>query len=386
MSIVSRVLGFVRRAAVPIVIVLAVLALAWVRVASPVTVRTAKVERGTVVEEAFGRGTVESQREAAVGFDLVGRLSSVMVDEGARVTLGQELARLETNQAQADLQAAQTGVSAARSSLARIAADEDRARSVLGTAERELARTESLLASGAIPAQQRDDAADRQRVAQAELDRVLAQRSEATRGIDYAAGGAEQRRVAMVRATLLAPFDGLVTRRLRDPGDTVAIGSTVLRIVDTSRVYVSASIDETVLPQLAPDQLATIAFPGSDVPIAGKVARIAWESDRQTHELVVDVTPDKLDRRVAIGQRADVRIELARHPNVLRVPLAMVQRDDRGPFVWVDRGGRARVARPKMGPAGDGWVAIDEGLAEGDVLLAPARGVTLTDGRKWVAE
>ena len=75
-------------------------------------------------------------------------------------------------------------------------------------------------------------------MARAELDRVLAQRSEATRGIDVATGGAEQRRVAMVRATLLAPFDGLVTRRLREPGDTVTIGSTVLRIVDTNRVYV----------------------------------------------------------------------------------------------------------------------------------------------------
>jgi multidrug resistance efflux pump len=38
----------------------------------------------------------------------------------------------------------------------------------------------------------------------------------------------------MVRATLLAPFDGLITRRLREPGDTVSVGSTVLRIVDTA--------------------------------------------------------------------------------------------------------------------------------------------------------
>lgn len=386
MAMVNRAFGLVRRAAAPIVIVLAVLAITWVRVASPVKVRTGRVDRGTVVEEAFGRGTIESQREAAVGFDMVGRLSSVTVDEGARVTLGQELASLETNQAQADLQAAQTGVGAARASLARIAADEDRARSLLGTADRELARAEALLASGAIPSLQRDEAADHQRVARAELDRVLAQRAEATRGIDFAAGGAEQRRVAMVRATLLAPFDGLVTRRLRDPGDTVAIGSTVLRIVDTSRVHVSAAIDETVLPRLQPDEAATITFPGSDVPVAGKVARIAWESDRQTHELVVDVTPDKLDRRIAIGQRADVRIELERHPNVLRVPLGMVQRDDRGAFVWVDRGGRASVVRPKMGLTGGAWVEIQEGLVEGDVILAPVRGVTLTDGRRWVAE
>jgi HlyD family secretion protein len=239
-----------------------VLLVLWLRVWSPVRVEAVRVDRATVIQEAFGRGTIESQREAAVGFDLVGRLSEVLVEEGARVTLGQELARLQTDQAQADLRSAQRGVSAARTSLLRLSADEQRVRALLLTAERENARAQTLFSSGAIASLQRDEASDRLRLAHADLDRVLAQRSEATRGIDVAAGGAEQRRVTMVRATLLAPFDGLVTRRLREPGDTVTVGSTVLRIVDTSQVYVNAAIDETVLPQLAVDQRSTIAFPG----------------------------------------------------------------------------------------------------------------------------
>jgi multidrug efflux pump subunit AcrA (membrane-fusion protein) len=210
--------------------------LLWVRLWRPVPAEAVRVERGLVVHEAFGRGTVESQREAAVGFDLVGRLSEVLVDEGARVTLGQELARLETDQAQADLRTAQTGIGAARAALARFAADEDRARALLTGAEREATKAEALVAAGVVPGQQGDDARDRLRVARADLDRVLAQRAEATRGIDVARGGAEQRRVAMVRASLLAPFDGLVTRRLREPGDTVTVGSTVLRLVDTEQV------------------------------------------------------------------------------------------------------------------------------------------------------
>ncbi|MBK8172809.1 MAG: hypothetical protein IPK60_21070 [Sandaracinaceae bacterium] len=134
----------------------------------------------------------------------------------AELPSGRELARQETNQAQADLHSAQTGIGAARASLQRLAAEEERARALLATAEREAARSHALFDAGALSGQQRDETSDdRLRVARAELDRVLAQRSEATRGIDVAAGGAEQRRVAMVRATLLAPFDGLVIRRLR---------------------------------------------------------------------------------------------------------------------------------------------------------------------------
>lgn len=362
------------------------LVVAWLRLGSPVGVEVARVDRGDVTEEAFGRGTIESQREATLGFDLVGRVSEVLVDEGARVTLGQELARLETNQAEADLRSARTGITAARASLQRLAAEEERVRALLVSAEREGARTQTMFDVGAVAGQQRDEAADRLRVARADLDRVLAQRSEATRGIEVATGGAEQRRVAVVRATLLAPFDGLVTRRLREPGDTVTVGSAVLRIVDASRVYVRASIDETVLPKLAEDQTGAVLFPGGGAPVAGKVTRISWEADRQTHEFIVDVTPERLDRRVAIGQRADVRIEVGRREQALRVPIRMVHHDETGPYVYADRGGRIALVRPRFGLTGNEQIEVLEGLLEGDAVLgAPGTGVALPLGRRWEA-
>ena len=385
--VVRRAVGLLRGYGWVLLIAVGGALVAWLRFLAPVRVEVARIDRGSISEEAFGRGTVESQRDVAVGFDLVGRLSQVLVEEGTRVTLGQEVARLETEQARADLRSAQTGIAAARSTLHRLAAEEERARSLLSTAERDAARTATLVESGALTPQQRDEASDRVRLARAELDRVVGQRSEATRGIDVAVGGAEQRRVAMVRATLLAPFDGLVTRRVREPGDTVTIGSTVLRVADTSQVHVSAAVDETVLPRLAIDQRATIHFPGTTTPSSGKVTRISWEADRQTHELLVEVTPDRLDRRVAIGQRADVRIELARREHVVRVPVRLLRQDGAGPYLYADRGGRIAVARPRLGVTGGGYVEVVDGLSEGDVILGVARGrASLEAGRRWSAE
>ncbi|MCB9652869.1 MAG: efflux RND transporter periplasmic adaptor subunit [Deltaproteobacteria bacterium] len=349
------------------------------------------VERGDLVVHAFGRGTIESQREAAVGFDLVGRISDILVDEGDTISLGQELALLETEQAQADLRSAQMGVVAARASLRRISAEEERARALLVTAAREAERADKLFTSGTITAKSHDEASDRLRLARAELDRVLASRSEATRGIDVAVGGAEQRRMTMVRATLLAPFDGLVTRRLREPGDTVVVGSAVLRIVDPRRVYVSAAIDETVLADLAIDQPSQIFFPetetgsGTGTTFDGTVSRISWEADRQTHEILVEVTPKNLDRRIAIGQRADVRIEIKRKPRVLQVPIQMIHRDEEGPYVYVDRGGKIAKAHPAFGLTGDAVVEVTDGLAESDTLLAARQPNKreLPVGRRW---
>ncbi len=168
-TVFRRALGIVRRGLWVVVLVGVVLLVLWFRVWSPVSVEVARIDRGTITQEAFGRGTIESQREAAVGFDLVGRLSEVLVEEGARVTLGQELARLETSQAEADLKSATTGIAAARTSLKRLAAEEERARSLLVTAEREATRTRALADSGAVTGKERDDAEDRVRVARADL-------------------------------------------------------------------------------------------------------------------------------------------------------------------------------------------------------------------------
>jgi HlyD family secretion protein len=381
---VRRAIAIVRRSLWVVLLVAIVLTVAWFRVWSPIRTQVARIDRGTVTLEAFGRGTIESVREAAVGFDLVGRLSDVLVEEGERVTLGQELARLETNQAEADLRWAQTGVAAARASLQRLAAEEKRARALLVTADREALRAQALFEAGVVAEQQRDEAADTLRVARAELDRVLAQRSEATRGVEVAAGGAEQRRVTMIRATLLAPFDGLVTRRLREPGDTVSIGTAVLRVADTTQVYVSAAVDETVLPELAVDQHSLIIFPGGGAPLPGKVSKVSWEADRQTHELIVEVAPTKLERRVAIGQRADVRIELRRQEQALRVPIRMLHHDDSGPYVYADRGGKIALIRPKFGLTGAAHVEVLEGLSEGDVVLGARKlGGSLPTGRRW---
>lgn len=242
-----------------------------------------------------------------------------------------------------------------------------------------------MLVKGAIAQHELDIAQDALRIARADLDRVLAQRVEATRSVDVAQGGATQREVTVLRATLLAPFDGLVTRRLREPGDTVAVGTTVLRVVDTDRVFVNAWIDETVLADVHEGQPAQIVRPGS-ATVPGIVKRVGWEADRQTHELLVEVTPSASLGRVAIGQRADVWITTQTKAAVVRVPAEFLQRDADGTFCDVDRDGRIAVARVQVGLVGRDVVEITRGLQPGDTVLAPTKlGGTLAEGRRWKA-
>lgn len=143
--------------------------------------RTHQVRAGAISSEVFGRGTIESGREAQLGFDLVGRLSDVLIDEGARVSLGQALARLYPVQVRAALRAATSGVAAARSSLERLEAEEQGTVDALQAATREQRRATELSSRGATSSRQLDLAEDALRMARSNLDRVLAQRVEATR-------------------------------------------------------------------------------------------------------------------------------------------------------------------------------------------------------------
>lgn len=349
--------------------------------------RAVTIDRGDVVREVFGRGTIESRREAQLGFDMVGRISDVLVDEGDRVKLGQVLAHLDPEQLRADVRTASSSVSLAKSAIHRLEAEGRRAEANLTFTTAEEARVRTLASSGAVSARDLDLATQQLALARAERDRVTAALAEAGRQIQVASGAAAERSVTAGRAALVSPFDGLVVRRLRDPGDTATVGATVLRVVATDALWSRANIDESELSSLAEGQPVRVRYAATGEPSAvGTVDRVGREVDRQTHELIVDVALRAPPPRVAIGQRADVWIEVERHKDAVRLPSAFLRRDTAGTFAWVDRAGRVARVPVAVGLRGTDRVEILSGLAPGDVVLDaadPSSGAVLGEGRRW---
>lgn len=354
---------------------------------APVAVHAQPVDRGDVLVEVFGRGTVESRRETQLGFDLAGKISDVLVDEGDHVKLGQVLGHLEPRQYQADLRTAASNASAARAATLRLQAEQRRAEATLAYAEREEQRARNLVKGGTISERDFDLAVQQLALARAEASRAQAGSAESQRNVDVASGSLELRKALAMRTALVSPFDGLVIRRLHDPGDPVAVGATVLRVVATDRLWVRAWIDESALGRLAEGQSAKVALPGDrEHPILGRVDRIGREADRQTHEILVDVLLLEQPARVAIGQRADVRIELGRAPRVIRAPLKFVQREGDANFCWVNRDGRIQRVPVRLGALGATQVEVVSGLDETDTVLEPLHpGAALPAGRRWKA-
>jgi len=368
-------------------LVIAIALVVRFRVVAPVAAHPRAVDRGEVVREVFGRATIESRREVQLGFDLVGRVGDVLVDEGDRVKLGQVVAHLAPEQLNADVHAASSGVPLARAAVARLAADERRAQATLTFAEQEAVRMRSLAASNTVSVRDLDLAEQQLALARADLDRVRAAQTEAQKQIAVASGATESKAATVTRAVLVSPFDGIVLRRFKDPGDTVVAGSTVLRIVAVDRLWARAAIDESMLADLREGMPAEIALLGeTGERLRGTVDRVGREVDRQTHEVLVDVLLAQVPARLAIGQRADVHIALERRADVTRMPLASLRRDADGAFAFVDRGGRIARANLQIGAVGRDVVEVREGLQPGDTVLdALDPGGALTVGRRWKA-
>jgi len=374
------------RRALPLLIPLTIgVLVARQRLFIPVPVVSAKAERGDVVSQVFGRGTLESRKVVNLGFDLVGRIQELLVDDGDQVTQGQILARMDPGQLAAEQQAARSTVAVAKASLARLEAEERKANAALAFADVEAKRVRTLSASGVVAQRELDAANQYLDQAEAEVARVRATRAEALREIAAAGSNVEVRNATVSRGILVAPFDGQVVRRLRDPGDTVTVGSTVLRLVARDSLRSRAWLDDSVLPQLESGLPVDVRFGATGTATAkGILDRIGHEADRQTHEIWVEVKLLQLPPRIALGQRADVWVEIGRTSGALRIPSRFVKWDGPAPFCYVGRSGKIERTMLQLGRRGTDFVEVKAGLSESETVLDNADlGKPLPEGRRY---
>jgi len=211
------------------------------------------------------------------------------------------------------------------------------------------------------------------RVAEAELARSEAALTESQKQVIAAEKTLEFQQARLADSVILAPFDGLIARRDRDPGDVVVPGSLVLLLVATDEMWISAWVDETEMARLAVGQPARVIFRSEPQrAYAGELARLGREVDRETREFIADVRVRELSSNWAVGQRAEVYIEAGRKAEVVCVPSRLVVWRDGKAGTFVDQAGRATWRSLKLGLRGREIVEVVSGLNVGDSVVTPA--------------
>jgi HlyD family secretion protein len=352
---------------------------------APVPVVAYTVARGEIVAEVMGTGTLEARVKTTVSARIQERLLEVLVDQGDTVKAGQLLARLDDAESKQQVAIAAATLAAAKQTAERVRADLARSEAVLTQAQLDHKRMTGLTSTRAVSQADADKAAEALRVAEADLTRSNAAIAEAEGQIVVAEKNLLFRKDQLAFTEIHAPYDGLVIRRDRDPGEMLVPGASLMQMISLDELWISAWVDETAMPGLAVEQPARIVFrsePGHGYP--GKVSRLGRETDRETREFLVDVHAAELPKNWTIGQRAEVFIETGRQADAVVLPSAFVVWKDGRAGVLVNASGKARWREITPGLRGKDHLAVIKGLKAGEqVVRAPDRQKSpLTEGQR----
>jgi len=352
---------------------------------APAEVVAHEIKPTSIVAEVMGTGTLEPRIKTTISPRIQERLAEVLVDQNDSVQSGQVLARLDDGELRQQVEVSAAALSAARATAERVRVDEARAEAVKEQARLNHTRASALLTSHVAAQAEVDKATEQLHVAEADLKRAQAAILEAERQVVTAEKTLLYQQERLGYARILSPYDGLVVRRDRDPGGVVVPGSSILQLISTNEIWVSAWVDETASAALSSGQPARVVFrsePGRSY--AGEVARLGLETDRETREFLVDVRLNERPACWTIGQRAEVFIETGRKAEVLTVPERFVQWRDGKPGVFVNERGKARWRAVTPGLRGRETVEMAQGVSAGDQVLRPGRQkqTELTDGQR----
>lgn len=353
------------------VALLVLLGAGW-RYGWPHAIATWTVEPGTLDVAITGPATLDAINKASVSSRISGRLTEILVDRNDVVVPGQVVAIIEQDDLQGVASASRASLEVARAAEREAEASLASGQATLANAQANFNRLSELRKGGWVSQSGFDQAQATLRESEARVAalRQSVERSEAQ--ADAAASGLRVDEAQLGLATVRAPFAGVVAVRNRNVGDVLSPGAPILEIVDPESIVLTARFDESAIGAVMPGQAAQISFAFSpDRPFAASVLRLSRQVDPETREFTVDVVPARLPNIWALDQRANVRIILARRSDVLTVPASFVTRRGGRTGVWVIRHGRARWKDVDFDESHGDRVEVRQGLAAGDILLAP---------------
>ena len=254
----------------------------WFRYA-PVTVIEHQISQGPMISEVLGTGTLEARVSTRISPKISGRIKDILVDQRDRVLKGELLVRLDDEELKQQVAIAQAQFEASAAAIDRLETDRERA-----TAAEVDQSTEALAI--AVSGVSQSEAA----IIEGKKELITAEKTLA------------YQRARLQDAEITAPFGGIVVKRIREPGDVVVPGSTILNIIATDELWISAWVDETEIAHLESEQSARVLFRSEPHhTYLGRVTRLGLEADRETREFIVDVGVLELPRNWAVGQRAE---------------------------------------------------------------------------------
>ena len=222
---------------------------------------TALVEQQPVDDSLTWPGTVRSRTVAAIAPRMTARILEIKVNAGDKVKKGDVIARLDEREIKAQEQAALAALAGASAQANRAKADEQ--------------RTSSLYSK---------EAATREN-----FDAVVARAKETQAGVSQATSAVNEIRTHVADTLLLAPFDGVVVKRLQQPGDMGLPGVPVVTLQTPQGLRLEADVPSTCAGRYRTGMAVTVRIDTLGQTVNAQIDEISPEVDPQTRTQLIKV-------------------------------------------------------------------------------------------------
>jgi membrane fusion protein (multidrug efflux system) len=301
-----------------------------------VAVRTVMVESKARPSSEEVVGTVRAKLRAAIEPKVSARVETLLVAPGQMVKTGDLIAQLDPREIQAKL---------------------DQALALREQATRDLARSHELL--------------DKKITTQADFDAVQARAR-------VAEGAAREMETMLGYTKVVAPFDGIVTRKLADVGDLAAPGKPIIEMEDPRALRFEADVPEALIGYIKIGAKLPVQVAEGAPRIQGTVAEVAPVADAASRTFLV-----KLDLPAAentrSGQFGRVWVPTGESKSI-RVPTSAIVVRGQMECVFVVANQHAQLRIVRTGKRTGGEVAILSGLSSGERVVTEGA-ESLRDGQ-----
>jgi RND family efflux transporter MFP subunit len=281
-------------------------------------------------------GTVRPKLSSMINSKVSGTVEKIMAFPGQSVKAGELIAQLGAREIQARM---------------------DQAVALRDQAKKEMDRYTKLLAEKAITQAEFDNAQARFRVSEGAVN-------EADTLLGY--------------TRIIAPFDGVITRKLVDVGDLAASGRPLYEIEDPRVLRFEADIPEAAIDQIKLGNALRVQIASVREPLSAVIAEISPTADPNSRTFLV-----KLDlpatTNLRSGQFGRVEVPLA-EITVLRVPEKALVVRGQMEIVFVVKDRKAELRLVKSGKISGGKVELVSGLNSGEMIVTEG-GALLQDGQ-----
>ncbi|MDF2180363.1 efflux RND transporter periplasmic adaptor subunit [Aliiglaciecola sp. CAU 1673] len=304
------------------------------------------VELSPVSRDIELDGLVEAVNRAVVSSQTSGRVTALPFDVGDYVTQGSVIVRITDSEQQTAVEVAQAQLTEAQAQFAEV--------------DQQLQRIQEVFARGAV--------------SQAELDKTKAAQKSAAARVESAKAALADANQRLSYTQVVAPYSGILVRRLVDVGATVAPGTPLLEGISLEDLRIRVSVPQHHIGPLRQHKQAKVVLDSGSV-IAAENLRIAPSADAVTHtvETLLELPKGSTATGLFPGTLVKVAFAVGMEEQLVLPVEAIARRGEVNAVYRFTQDGQLEFRYVRLGKMPqEGAVVVTAGLEVGDeVALDP---------------